>query len=108
MPELAYICSRKKLKKEATKSLVSLKQIDNKFSNSPPLNLDQHVIAMLSCETLGENSHELEQVGVAFNNSLMNKLSRNEAEELIHWADQRLKAVETSIGGLEKELELPA
>ncbi|GAB4848405.1 hypothetical protein Ancab_003102 [Ancistrocladus abbreviatus] len=42
----AYIGSLKKLKEEGTKSLMSLKQLDN-FSTSPLLNLDQHLIAVM-------------------------------------------------------------
>ncbi|KAK9265529.1 hypothetical protein L1049_001774 [Liquidambar formosana] len=42
----AYICSRKNMKKEITKSLAALKQMDNKIGASPPLNLDHHLSAV--------------------------------------------------------------
>lgn len=42
-----YICCRKKMKKEAAKSLSSLKQMENKLGAAPCRDLDQHLSAVV-------------------------------------------------------------
>ncbi|GAB4847613.1 hypothetical protein Ancab_026674 [Ancistrocladus abbreviatus] len=60
---------------------------------------------MMGYEAQRDPLNEVEQVDAALNSSPVQKLSRNEAEEMIQCACQRLKALETCIKILEKELE---
>ncbi|KAJ7953201.1 DUF241 domain protein [Quillaja saponaria] len=86
-----YICFRRKMKKESTKSLLALKQMDSKG-------------ALLS-NNQEEKTNELERVDAILSNLLLKNSSKDVEAEKIQSAQKRLESLDAGIEGLENGLE---